>query len=357
MDSRGMSALNAAKKRSSVAVPGFPRTAGFMTRLAYDHAHQAGIPVRTLARRAGLTPGAIRDWHARLDARAQSAFLESVAAALDDYSLGFHLAQRADLRAAGLLFYVLASSSRLIEVFQRGARYTSLVNEGVTQRCIDRRVIGLELHAASAARHTNRHEVEFWLTTLLRLSRQLTDKRLVPERVCFAHVRGPSAAEVGKYFSCDVEYGAPSDSILFARRARDLPIMNSDPYLNRLLVDCCEQAMRQLRRRQAPFESIVENGIATLLPHGEASMSAVARRLGVSERTLARKLAAEGIGFSSLRTRLRRNLAQCYLKEPELSISEIAWLVGFRDLGAFSHAFKRWTGSAPREARGRGSRD
>jgi AraC-like DNA-binding protein len=324
-----------------------------MTRLAHEHAENAGIPVRALARRVGLTPAAIRDWRARLDARAQSEFLESVAVAVDDDSLGFHLAQQADLRAAGLLFYVMASSSRLIELFQRGARYTSLVNEGVTQRCIDRRVIGLELHAASAARHTSRHEIEFWITALLRLTRQLTAKRLVPERVCFAHVRGRGAAEIGRYFSCDIEYAAAKDSIVFARRARDLPIVHSDAYLNRLLVDLCEQVMRRQRRRQPPFESMVENAIATLLPHGTASMSAVARRLGVSERTLARKLAAEGVKFSALRTRLRRSLAQRYLKEPELSISEIAWLVGFRDLGAFSHAFKRWTGRAPREARGR----
>src|SRR5262249_6590760 len=132
-----MNALNAARKRPIKQALGLPRTAGLMTRLAYDHAQKAGIPVRTLARRAGLTPPAIRTWRARLDARAQSAFVDSVAAAVADESLGFHLAQHFDLRAAGLLFYVLASSSRLIEVFQRGARYTALINEGVTQRSID----------------------------------------------------------------------------------------------------------------------------------------------------------------------------------------------------------------------------
>jgi len=326
-----------------------------MTRLAHAHALEAGIPARVLAGRAGLTAPAIRDWRARLDVRAQSAFLESVAAAIDDDALGFHLAQQLDLRVAGLLFYVMASSNRLIEVFRRGARYTSLVNEGVTQRCIDQRVVGLELHAASAVRHTNRHEMEFWITVMLRMTRQLTGKRLLPERVCFAHPRGRGAAEVGKFLSCEVEYGAPNDSILFARRARDLPIVNSDPYLNRLLVDFCEQAIRQQRKRQPPFASLVESAIATLLPHGEASMAAVARHLGVSERTLARKLAAEGCAFAELRTQLRRSLAQRYLKEAGLSISEIAWLVGFSDPGAFSHAFKRWTGRAPREARSRGS--
>jgi AraC-like DNA-binding protein len=354
MHSKATSALHDSGSEHAISTePGFPRTAGLMTRLAYEHAQKSGIPARKLAQCVGLTPRVIQDWHTRLDVRDQVAFLDSVAVAVDDDSLGFHLAQHADVRSAGLLYYVMASSSRLIEVFERGARYTSLVNEGISQTCIDRRAVGLELRSASALRRTNRHEVQFWITTLLRLSRQLTGKRLVPERVRFAHVRGRHAAEISSYLSCDAEYGAPNDSILFAGCARDLPIVNADPHLNRLLIDFCEQAMRRQRKPAPTFESMVENAIATLLPHGEASVSAVASRLGVSERTLARKLAAEGVGFSMLRTRLRRELAQRYLKEPGLSISEIAWLLGFRDVGAFSHAYKRWTGRAPREARAR----
>jgi AraC-like DNA-binding protein len=325
-----------------------------MTRLAYDYALKAGLPARALARRAGLTLRAIQDANVRLDARDQIAFLDSVAAAAADDSLGFHLACNADLRTTGLFYYVLTSSSRLIEVFQRGARYTSLVNEGIRQTCIERRAIGLELHATAAARRTNRHEIQFWMTTVLRLSRELTGRRLSPRRVCFAHVRGQRVAELGRYFSCDVEYGAPSDSILFAGHVREFPIVNADQYLNRLLVDFSEQAMRAQRRRGSAFESMVQNAVATLLPHGEASTSAVAGLLGISERTLARKLATAGTAFSTLRTQLRRDLAQGYLAEPGLSISEIAWLLGFSDVAAFSHAFKRWTGLAPRQARARG---
>lgn len=350
---RSSSILQDPSERSLATATGFPQTAGVMTRLAYEHAHKAGLPVSLLARRAGLTPRVIQDWSVKLDAPDQAAFLVSVAASLDDDLLGFHLAQHADFRAAGLLFYVLASSSRLIEVFQRGARYTSLVNEGVTQRCIDGRFVGLELRAASAAYPLNAHEVEFWITALLRLSRQLTGKRLAPERVCFTHTRRRRAGELSRYFSCDVEYDAAHDSIVFAAGVRDLSILNADPFLNRLLVDHCEEAMQRQRRRRPAFQSAVENALATLLPHGEGTAKAVARRLGVSQRTLARKLAAEGSGFSRLRTHLRRELAQRYLKDPQLSIAQIAWLVGFRDTAAFSHAFKRWTGRAPRHARGR----
>jgi AraC-like DNA-binding protein len=336
---------------SERSVPSFPRAAGLMTRLAYEHASKLGLPASVLARRSGLTLRAIRDSQTQLDAREQATFLNSVAAALDDDFLGFHLAQQAELRAAGLFYYVLTSSSRLIEVFQRGARYTSLVNEGVRQTCIDRRCIGLELHPAGAAGRTNRHEIQFWITTVLRLSRELTGQRLAPQRVCFAHQRGRRIAEFANYFSCDVDYGAAQDSIVFDRRDRELPIVNADSYLNRLLIDFCEEAMRRQSSLSSPLVLRIENAIATRLPHGEASMGAVARSVGLSERTLARRLAAEELGFAALRTRLRRDLANRYLTEAYLSISEISWLLGFRDVATFSHAFKRWTGMSPREVR------
>jgi AraC-like DNA-binding protein len=70
----------------------------------------------------------------------------------------------------------------------------------------------------------------------------------------------------------------------------------------------------------------------------------------VPPRTLARRLAAEGTTFSELLADLRRRLAVEYLKDEDLSVSQVAWLVGYREIAAFSHAFKRWTGRTPSEA-------
>jgi AraC-like DNA-binding protein len=77
----------------------------------------------------------------------------------------------------------------------------------------------------------------------------------------------------------------------------------------------------------------------------------------VGQRTFARRLSSEGLSFSDLLTKLRRDLANRYLAETELSISEIAWLLGYQEVGGFSHAFKRWTGRTPREIRGHATGD
>ena len=88
------------------------------------------------------------------------------------------------------------------------------------------------------------------------------------------------------------------------------------------------------------------------LPHAEIHAPEIARQLGVSQRTLARNLAAEGVSFSTLLAELRLDLANRYLAEEGTSISQVAWLLGYQQVSAFSKAYRRWTGHSPRAARG-----
>jgi AraC-like DNA-binding protein len=73
--------------------------------------------------------------------------------------------------------------------------------------------------------------------------------------------------------------------------------------------------------------------------------------LGMSERTLARKLADEGLNFTEILQQLRRDLAVRYLDDRKLHVSKIAWLLGFHEVSAFTHAFKGWTGKTPSQIR------
>jgi AraC-like DNA-binding protein len=97
--------------------------------------------------------------------------------------------------------------------------------------------------------------------------------------------------------------------------------------------------------------SAVEDTLPQLPPHGKAHFSDVAQQLGMSARTLARKLNAEGVAFADILDQLRSVLAQRYLSQRDLPISEISWLLGYSEASSFTHAFKRWTGKTPRQFR------
>jgi AraC-like DNA-binding protein len=159
------------------------------------------------------------------------------------------------------------------------------------------------------------------------------------------HRREQSDAKFAEFFGDDIEFGAATYEIVFPQSDRNLPVVSADPYLN------SEEALSHRAAVRGPFRSSVENAIVPLLPHGKARAEEIARRLGVSQRTFARRLALEGVTFSDLLESLRSDLARRYFADPDLSISQIAWLLGYQEVGAFSHAFKRWTGKTPREAR------
>jgi AraC-like DNA-binding protein len=334
-------------ERRAPSLAKLPSALGLASRLAYQHARGKGVAVRPLLRKARLTDKLLEDVNSRVPVRDQIEFLNLVAVALGDDMLGFHLALDFDLRLGGLFYYVLASSGTLGELFERGARYTTLVNEGVSQKAVGDRRLGLAMRYRGIRRQDDRHQMEFWMATLVRACRECTGLHVKPVGVRLTHDRARGHAALSRFLGCNVEFGAPVDEILFAHRTRELRIIRSDPFLNKLLVGMCEEVLARRPRVAEPFVARVENALAPLLPHGDARATQVASRLGFSQRTFARRLSEEGLTFSGVLNRLRLDLARRYLVDEKLSISKVAWLLGYQEVGAFSHAFRRWTGRSP----------
>jgi AraC-like DNA-binding protein len=158
-------------------------------------------------------------------------------------------------------------------------------------------------------------------------------------------------AEIKKVFGCKVAFGSDVDEVIYPRTANSMAPVNADTYLNSLLVRYCEEALSSRRVQSGAWRLKVENAIVPLLPHGQAKIGEIAKTLGVSTRTLARLLASEGCTFSGILDALRLDLAKSYVREQNLQNSEIAWLLGFGEVSAFSHACKRWTGKTPTQLR------
>jgi AraC-like DNA-binding protein len=328
-----------------------PSATGGIARLAYRRAEAAGISLKANLKKAGLTEAQITNPHVRLKVRDQIEFLNLAADALNDDFLGFHLAQIPDLREIGLLYYVLASSNTLIEALQRAARYSAIVNDGIYQECLDGKRVGIVLRYVGVSRRTDRHQIEFWMTIIVRLCRKLTQRMIVPCKTQFVHNRNYFKPELSKYLGRKIRFGAPVDEIVFDREVRNLAVVGADPYLNKLLLRYCEEALSHRSPTATTFRSRVEKAIASLLPHGTARAARVAQELGASQRTLARRLRTEQLTFSMVLDDMRHALANRHLVDARLTISQIAWLLGYKEVAAFSHAFKRWTGMTPREAR------
>ena len=330
-----------------------PSCSGLLTRLACAHARTAGVDLPPLLRRAGLTLRDIEDESVPLTVTAQISCLNLIAEALDDRLLGFHLAQTLDLRRTGFLYYLAASSDSLGQALQRIARYCAIFNEGIQLQTDIGEKLRVGFEYAGVSRRSDRHQIEGWTTAILRCCREITGRDLQPVAVRLMHQRIPESSEIDSFFGRTVTFGDDKDEVSFAGEAAKLPVVNADPFLSKLLIGICDQVLARRKAHAGVLRADVENAIAVLLPHGQARLENVAQRLGVTPRTLRRKLGAEDATFAGLLEELRLALARHYLAEHQLSISRIAWLLGYTEVSAFSHAFRRWTGRTPRADRSR----
>ena len=329
-----------------------PSATGALARLACARLREVGKDVAAVLAEVGARPEQVSDDAIRLEVPKQVRILERASEELQDGLLGFHLARNFDLREIGLIYYVIASSERLADALLNGKRYCTIMNEGVCLNVkLDERATAIALDYVGVDRQSDRHQMEFWLVTLVRICRQATDTRLAPRNVRIRHPRDETPAEMRSFFGCDVEFGATSDEIIFPAPVASLPIVGSDNYLNDLLLRYAEQALADRPQVRASLRSAVERVLPQLLPHAKASASNVAQKLAISTRTLSRKLRDEDVAFAEILEGTRAALARRYLAERDLPVSEIAWLLGYGEVSSFTHAFKRWTGMTPREFR------
>jgi AraC-like DNA-binding protein len=338
-------------RNSEPGLASIPMAGGGLSRLAIARLKSAGVPVAPLLKRVGLTPEAIADPEERLSVRSQIALLDEAAIALKDDCLGFTLARDFDPREIGLLYYIMASSQTLGDALKRIARYSKITNEALVFGYQEGNRLILSLSYSGVPRHSDKHQIEFCMFGVLRICRVLTGQNVIPQHFSISHHRSGDNSEMARFVGTKVEFGADTDEFALNVNARELPLIHADSHLNDLLLKYCETALADRRGDMSQLRTRVENAISSVLPHGRVRVEDVARSLGMSKRTLARRLSDEGLNFTEILQQLRRDLAVRYLDDRRLHVSKIAWLLGFHEVSAFTHAFKRWTGKTPSQIR------
>jgi AraC-like DNA-binding protein len=340
-----------------------PTVTGFAAKQAIAALRKRGVAIVSLLRRAGLSErdlagvGGSPTDH-RVPAEAQARFLDYAAEAMDDSAFGLHLAEQTDPRDAGIFFYVASGAKNFGEALALFERYFRIVNEAVRLKM--RRTgegLAAEVEFVGLPRHVVRQNSEFGISVILKALREIAGRNIRPTRVAFVHARNSDLQDFERFYGCTVEFGrgasegASSDLLEFSNDAITVPLITADVKLLKALKPFCDMAAKERRTAAGTLRAAVENEAERLLPHGKATAQTVAKALATSVRTLSRRLADEGTTFAEVIDQLRRSLALQYLKDPGMSLSQIAWLLGYEGSTSFNHAFKRWTGRSPSVAR------
>jgi AraC-like DNA-binding protein len=306
-----------------------------------------GRAAEAVLAQVGLVPGDIAGPEARIDFARHAALIEAAAAALQDPCFGLHFGAGLDPLDAGAIAYLAANSPDLQAALENFLTYLATATEGFRGRL---EPAGGQTRLVIAARDPglklNGQCNEFALASAMNICRFVTGRRLTPRRVEMQHPRSSGLASFEQYFGVPVRFAADSYAITLDSGQLALPCSSADARLFRIVKAHCDELLAQ-SRQATDLREEVEHLVGSLLPTGTATTAHVAATLGVSERSLSRRLSEKGVTFREILQQQRRRMALRYLEDPAIRPTQVAYLLGYSEPSAFSHAFRRWTGESP----------
>ncbi|WJE17170.1 helix-turn-helix domain-containing protein [Halobacillus sp. ACCC02827] len=183
------------------------------------------------------------------------------------------------------------------------------------------------------------------LAFLLELGRRGTGRPLTAKSVELSCLPG-DVQPLEAYFGCRVQTGGNRNTLILHRKDLDLPFASYNAELLEVLTPVLDQSAAEHQSGNSVTE-MVKWFLKRSLPGGRAGIEAAAAELGMSNRTLQRRLHEERTSFKHLLTQVRKELAREYLADPSLDIREVAFLIGYEDQNSFYRAFRLWEGDTP----------
>ncbi len=307
-----------------------------------------------------LTPEIVADSDARVTAAQFCVAWAEVIRLTKNPQLALAIAEATPAGAFGVVEYVCRSAPTLGEALRRWVRYLNLLDDAVEVGLVYEGDFGyLRVLVESEAPAPASHELCFAL--VVSHARRLCAMPFRATSVEFAH-RAPLAkgenrtshdeASYRRWFDARVMFGAARTQLVMSRSVLDGRLATADPGLSEILGRYAEGELVARERDAPPLTAQLRRILREALRNDDAQIEPIAKRLGLTPRSLQRRLREEGTSLQNLREEVRRELADGYLRG-ELSIAEISFLLGFSEPSAFFRAFKRWTGLTPLESRER----
>ena len=253
--------------------------------------------------------------------------------------------------------YLLQSAPTLRAALALVQKYQRLISDGGRfQTITGPEACWVVYHPRQGALAFSPHQIESVLAAVVVFARWVTGSALRPQRVQLSQARIGPLAGYREVFQCPVDFEQAFSGVLLANAQLDAPL----PQANAQLAQAHQQqaaARLAALSRQDGLEQTLRMWIASQLQGQAPARAQAARALGLSERTLARRMRAEGLSYSALLDGVRRDAALQAVAQTTRALSDIALALGYAEPSVFTRAFRRWTGATPGQWLGRGAAD
>ncbi|GAB3972196.1 AraC family transcriptional regulator [Spirosoma terrae] len=318
-------------------------------------ARQLGANPEQLIKAVGIDPEQLRDPDGRVEIRQVQALWRETTAATGDSTIALKLGEMVNPVAIGVLAYVMMHSPTLGKAFEKLCQYQDIVCEGIVtkghlipanQSGYPTDSFALTLHIISPDIIYPDHTLNSELSVYLSAMRALTGERITVREIHFAYPRPADIREHERVFGpARLSFGANITAMHVDADLLNTPILNANPSLSAMFDQHATSLLNQLRTPS--LSSRVKAEIIFLMKGEEPALATVADRLAMGVRTLQLHLKEEGTTYQQLLDDIRKELAIQHLREPNLSTTDIAYLLGFAEPSVFFRSFKKWTGVTP----------
>lgn len=307
-----------------------------------DYLDQRGVNSATFAAEAGLDTANLSQ---RIPAQDYLRLLDQAARLTGDPNIGLHVGECVDLRHLGVVGYAVMSSENATEAVSRAQRYETLVasiNRTTLVTTGDESALVFTPTADAPGRTYMELDVSLWVS----FWRRAAAHPIALKRVEFSHSAPADTRAHARIFQCPVCFDARRSAAVFSTALMKAPMRQPDPVLRQIMDEYARRLLIQAAASEDPVTR-ARAYISQKLTEAPPRIGVVAAALGLTPRTLQRKLMDSGLSYSGLVEGVREELARRYLQDPAIDITEVAFLLGYYDQSTFHRAFRRWTGDSP----------
>jgi AraC-like DNA-binding protein len=283
---------------------------------------------------------------ATVEASRELGFIRRVLGEVDEPELGILAGRRHHFSVFGMWGLAMISSTTLRGAIRVGLRFIDLTHTFLNWQFV--RETGaprLKLDEPFSLGDARLFVIERDLAAAATMAEDLLGHRDVLEAISLPYPAPGHAARYAELFGCEVEFEAPTAELVIKADLLDARPVQANPAAASMAEAQCRELVARLKG-SGTATTAVRNEILKV-PGEFPGLSRVAERLALSERGLRRRLTAENTSFRRILEEVRETLARAYLRDTRLQVEEIAERLGYSDAANFSHAFRRWTGSAP----------
>ena len=251
----------------------------------------------------------------------------------------------------GVLGLSWKTCSRLGEIFERCERYFMLLSNTYVFKVEKKAHLSQILLFRQAHRRGLELSNEATFSATVVVLKAMAEKEISPVEVAFQHAPARDLKDYHQAFNCPLLFNQPNNYIAYQTSDLERRTAKADESINKFLLERVDEETKGIEISPNRVALDVEKLIKDALPSGIPSITQLGEHIGMSNRTLTRRLAENGVSFRDLIKKTQEEVSKELLKSSDRSVAEIAFQTGFSEQSAFNRAFKRWTGQSPLEFR------